>query len=154
MSTPALNVQKIGPEHTVDTLSIMVKEQRQEIRYLQRQLRVYKQLDDDVDDVIYPPDHYYGYIIAFGAFLAQFVVLGSLNTYSLFNEAMTSDAEWGRPGYTKIALVNAVANFVSTLVGTFAGHASDVYGPRPLFLIASVLLFFWGVLRISHFKLH
>ena len=34
-----------------------------------------------------------------------------------------------------------MANFFSTIVGTFAGHASDVYGPRPLFIAAAALLF-------------
>ena len=132
------SVQEAGDPAPVDLvkegLLRKFSEQKREIRSLRRELRVYHQLDNDLQDqVILPPDHPYGYLIAFCAFASQFIVLGSLNTYSVFNRSMAADNRWGHPGFTKVALVNAVANFLSTIVGAIAGHTSDVYGLRPLF---------------------
>lgn len=120
-----------------------LESQRREIRSLHRQLRVYQQLDDDAASVktSYPADHPYGYVVAVCAFISQFFVLGSINTYSVFNSSMMGDKEWGAPGYTKVATVVAVANFLSTLVGAVVGHISDVHGPKPLFVMAGLFLF-------------
>jgi len=125
---------------SLDELRDLVKRNNEQIIDLAHQLRVYHELDDYIDQSPPSADHPYGYVVAFCAFTAQFIILGSLNTFSLFNNAMKSDSQWGEPGYTKIALVSSLANFISTIVGTFAGHASDVYGPRPLFVGAALLL--------------
>eukprot|EP00906_Rhabdomonas_costata_P038981 RCo055181 len=86
-----------------------------------------------------PVDSAYGWVVAAGAFAAQFVVLGGINCFGVFFAPL--HREFPQAGNRDLAAVVSVANFVAPMVGTAAGNLADRYGPRTLIAAAAVCQF-------------
>ncbi|MDP2327894.1 MAG: MFS transporter, partial [Dehalococcoidia bacterium] len=85
-----------------------------------------------------PPRLFYGWWIVIGAFVAQFVAIGTQSPVSgAFLVPMTEDLGWERAEFT-IAI--SLATALSAVVGFFIGGYVDRYGARPLMLIGSFIL--------------
>ncbi|GMU41705.1 MAG: hypothetical protein AMXMBFR23_25710 [Chloroflexota bacterium] len=84
------------------------------------------------------PRVYYGWWIVIGAFIAQFVAIGTQSPVSgAFLVPMTEDLGWDRSEFT---IAVSLATAVSAVIGFFVGGYVDRFGARPLMLIGSVFL--------------
>ncbi len=84
------------------------------------------------------PRIYYGWWIVIGAFIAQFVAIGTQSPVSgAFLVPMTEDLGWDRSEFT---IAVSLATAVSAVIGFFVGGYVDRFGARPLMLIGSVFL--------------
>lgn len=94
--------------------------------------------DEPIAPASRQPRLFYGWWIVIGAFVAQFVAIGTQSPVSgAFLVPMTEDLGWERAEFT-IAI--SLATALSAVVGFFIGGYVDRYGARPLMLIGSFVL--------------
>jgi OFA family oxalate/formate antiporter-like MFS transporter len=94
--------------------------------------------DEPIVPALRQPRVFYGWWIVIGAFVAQFVAIGTQSPVAgAFLVPMTEDLGWERAEFTiAISLATALSAVVGFLIG---GHV-DRYGARPLMLIGSFIL--------------
>jgi MFS family permease len=79
-----------------------------------------------------------GWVVVGAAFAAMFVVFGIVYSFGAFFDSMAADFGTGK-GAT--ALMFSITTAWYFVLGLFSGKAADRFGPRPLLVIAAVMLF-------------
>ncbi|KEG08995.1 putative transporter [Trypanosoma grayi] len=88
-----------------------------------------------------PLDHPLGFLVAFGAFLVQFAVFGSMNCFVIFLDDMMHDETLGYPSQTELSFGTSISAGLSPVFGILSGFLSDRVHPRILLLIAMASAF-------------
>lgn len=81
---------------------------------------------------------FFGYWVVVGAFVAQFVAVGTQNYVAgIFLKPMTQDLDWTRSDYT---IARTVSSVVMALIGLFIGGVVDRQGGRLLIFVGSLVM--------------
>lgn len=96
-------------------------------------------LDNTADNKQVPvekPKLFYGYIVAFIAFIIMALAFGAQYTYGIFFKSLEADFGWSR---TSISIGYTINMAIQAVIGIFAGRLNDRFGPRILLTVCGIL---------------